>query len=141
MRRKAGVPPIVTVLVTIASIVAASLVAWFMWTSTRSATRTPILEATAAYVSCSSASSCTVSVTVRNIGATDVRVSSPDMRVAGSRPSGGCTCTPSCTSPVTVPPGGTIAISCTFDGTNIPDGAEGYVIVANQTLGFKVIRP
>jgi len=80
MRRKGGVPPIVTVLVTIASIVAASLVAWFLWTSTRTATSTPILEVTNAYY-VGSGSSWRITFTLRNVGSTTVTLSTANVFV------------------------------------------------------------
>ncbi len=48
-RRVGAIPPVVVVLITIAAIVAASLVAWFMWTTSRSATSQLLLEVTNAY--------------------------------------------------------------------------------------------
>ncbi|MEM0023582.1 MAG: hypothetical protein QXJ38_02180 [Thermofilaceae archaeon] len=80
MRRKGGVPPIVTVLVTIASIVAASLVAWFLWTSTRTATSTPILEVTNAYY-VGSGSNWRITFTLRNVGSTSVTLSTASVSV------------------------------------------------------------
>ncbi|MEM1871247.1 MAG: hypothetical protein QW517_09040 [Thermofilaceae archaeon] len=80
MRRKGGVPPIVTVLVTIASIVAASLVAWFLWTSTRTATSTPILEVTNAYY-VGSGSNWRITFTLRNVGSTSVTLNTTSVSV------------------------------------------------------------
>ena len=48
-RRVGAIPPVVVVLITIAAVVAASLVAWFMWTTSRSATSQLLLEVTNAY--------------------------------------------------------------------------------------------
>jgi len=65
-RRLGGVPPIVTVLITISAVVAASLVAWFMFSSTRTATQTPIVEVTnAVYIG--SSTNWRISFTIRNI--------------------------------------------------------------------------
>lgn len=63
-RRKGGVPPIVTVLVTISAIVGASLVAWFLFASTRSATLTPVLDVSAAYIT----GSRQIRLLIRNVG-------------------------------------------------------------------------
>ena len=70
-RRLGGIPPIVTVLITISAVVAASLVAWFMWSSTRAATLQPVFEVTSAYVS-GSGSSFAVSFVIRNVGAAQI---------------------------------------------------------------------
>ena len=43
-RRRAALPPIVTVLIVIAAVVATGLVAWFLYTSTARAARTPMLS-------------------------------------------------------------------------------------------------
>jgi hypothetical protein len=48
-RRVGAIPPVVVVLITIAAIVAASLVAWFMWTTAKNATSQLLLEVTNAY--------------------------------------------------------------------------------------------
>ena len=74
-RRLGGIPPIVTVLITISAVVAASLVAWFMFMSTRTATQTPIVEVTnAVYIG--SSTSWRISFTIRNIsGASGATVS------------------------------------------------------------------
>jgi len=72
VKRLGGVPPIVTVLVTIAAIVAASLVAWFMWSSTRAATLQPVFEVTSAYVSCTGTTTCAISFVARNVGASQI---------------------------------------------------------------------
>jgi hypothetical protein len=48
-RRVGAIPPVVVVLITIAAIVAASLVAWFMWTTAKSATSQLLFEVTNAY--------------------------------------------------------------------------------------------
>jgi len=69
-RRFGGIPPLVTVLITISAVVAASLVAWFMWSSTRSATLQPVFEVTSAYVSGSGPYA--VSFVIRNVGAAQI---------------------------------------------------------------------
>jgi hypothetical protein len=69
-RRLGGIPPLVTVLITISAVVAASLVAWFMWSSTRAATLQPVFEVTSAYVSGSGPYA--VSFVIRNVGAAQI---------------------------------------------------------------------
>ncbi|MEM4640866.1 MAG: hypothetical protein QXT93_13405 [Thermofilum sp.] len=71
MRRKAGVPPMVTVLVTIASIVAAALVSWFLYAAARSAVQQPLVEVTVAYA-VGSGTSWRVMVNLRNVGSVDL---------------------------------------------------------------------
>jgi len=66
-RRRGGVPPIVTVLITISAVVAAGLVAWFLFTTTSSATKQPMLEVTSAY-----GAGNTLTITIRNIGTQEV---------------------------------------------------------------------
>lgn len=127
LRHRGGIPPIVTVLVTIAAIVAASLVAWFMFVTTRSATNQPILEVTVAF-----ASGNTVSITVRNIGSVDVPAGTASVTIKGSQAT--------CNYP-TIPKGGSVVCRATFTGITINDGDSGFIEIAGQALGFKVIVP
>ncbi|MCC6065850.1 MAG: hypothetical protein LM576_07685, partial [Thermofilum sp.] len=66
-RRRGGIPPIVTVLITISAVVAAGLVAWFLFSTTSSATKQPMLEVTSAY-----GAGNTLTITIRNIGTQEV---------------------------------------------------------------------
>jgi len=152
-KRFGGIPPIVTVLITISAIVAASLVAWFMWSSTRAATLQPVFEVTSAYVSCTG-TTCAVSFVMRNVGAAQI-------------PSGGtvtldeiaCEQTPGGSSVTGTSAGCTFSTttqvaSCraTF-GASISDGSTCYARVrvshtgsggtttSALTLTFKVARP
>lgn len=149
MRRKGGVPPIVTVLVTIAAIVAASLVAWFLWTSTRTAASTPLLEVTDAYY-VSSGTSWRITFTLRNVGSTSVTlgvisvfcdgftdwqtsgggvtVSCPSISLAAGA-STSCGIIPSGTSPPSISPTSD-ALSC-----QVQLGGAGV------TVAFKAYRP
>jgi len=70
MRRVGAIPPIVTVLITIAAVVAASLVAWFMWTTTKSATGQLLLEAKNAYTPDGQR----IFFTLNNIGTQEIEV-------------------------------------------------------------------
>jgi hypothetical protein len=159
-RRRGGVPPLVTVLITLSAIVAAGLVAWFLFTTTNSAVKTPLLEVTSAYALCSSSgttTSCTVYITLRNVGGTDVTISgNPTLEVTTSSGtttfSTTWTLANSTTTPVTnrVIQAGT---SLTIRGsgtTNIPDGTSAMLTLTvtpaggyQQTvsLGFKIARP
>jgi hypothetical protein len=152
-RRRGGVPPIVTVLITISAVVAAGLVAYFLFSTTSSATKQPMLEVTGAYAICPSASSCTVYVTIRNVGTAGVTLNQVQLDVPGVT-----------TSPVscgagssnTVPAGGSISIRCpsgtSGTGTigNVPDGAGAALSLIvtpaggsqqSLSLAFKIARP
>jgi hypothetical protein len=157
-RRRGGVPPLVTVLITLSAIVAAGLVAWFLFTTTNSAVKTPLLEVTSAYALCSSSgttTSCTVYITLHNVGGTDVTISgNPTLEVTTS--SG----TTTFSTTWTLANGTSISnrviqagTSLTIKGsgsTNIPDGASAMLTLTvtpaggyQQTvsLGFKIARP
>ena len=147
-KRFGGVPPIVTVLITISAVVAAGLVAWFLFSTTSSATKAPILEVTSAYALCPSATSCTaVFITLRNVGTVNATISGTRLEIAGvSSPQ---TCTTG-----TVPAGGSINIRCPSSGSlnaNILDGASAVLYfdatvpggtgTHSMSIGFKVARP
>ncbi|MEM2187116.1 MAG: hypothetical protein QXT37_09070 [Thermofilaceae archaeon] len=145
MRRFGGVPPIVTVLVVVASIVAASLVAWFLWTSTRAATQQPVLEVTSAYASCTG-STCAVSFTVRNVGAQQITSITLEEIICEV----GSTLTSSTSGLSCFPSGQTASCRATFSlssGATISDGASCTARLrvepggSRVALGFKVIRP
>ena len=80
-RRVGAIPPVVVVLITIAAVVAASLVAWFMWTSTKSAAQQLLIEVTNAYTPDGQR----IFFTIRNIGTQDVNV----QQVIGNCTAGG----------------------------------------------------
>jgi hypothetical protein len=148
-RRLGGIPPIVTVLITISAVVAAGLVAWFLFTTTSGATKQPMLEVTGAYALCSSSGSCSaVYVTVRNVGAVDVTITGAALEVAGGSP----TFNSSSNLNIAVPLGGSANLRFTPQGTNtnIPDGAGAVLMLtvkpaggSQQTLSiaFKIARP
>ena len=146
-RRLGGVPPIVTVLITISAVVAAGLVAWFLFTTTSSATKQPMLEVTSAYALCSDTSCSAVHITVRNVGAADVTITGATLEVAG------VSSTLSLSNLNTVVPSGGSA-NLKFTSTspfNIPDGAGAVLTLTVQPVGgtstytlsiaFKIARP
>jgi hypothetical protein len=158
-RRLGGIPPIVTVLITISAVVAAGLVAWFLFTTTSSAARTPMLEVTSAYALCSG-TSCAVYVTLRNVGAGNVTIitsqspPSPQIEVVTGTGITSIPCAPSPAPPSNqVPPGGSVNLRCPSSGAqnvNIPDGASATLLLTVQpaggsqvslSLGFKIARP
>jgi copper(I)-binding protein len=151
-RRRGGVPPIVTVLITISAVVAAGLVAWFLFTTTSGATKQPMLEVTSAYALCSgtgTATSCYVYVTLRNVGTADVTLNQAQLDVPGVASSITC----GTGSSNTVPAGGSINIRCPNANTigNVPDGASAALLLTVQPAGststqtlsisFKIARP
>ena len=156
-RRRGGVPPLVTVLITISAVVAAGLVAYFLFSTTSGATKQPMLEVTSAYALCSG-TSCNVYVTIRNVGTVNVNITSVSyFDVAGvsvSNPSWyGPSGQPVSSNPVPVPAGGSAYLkgSVTVQGTTgIPDGAGAALTLTVQTpsssqsqslsLAFKIAR-
>jgi hypothetical protein len=139
----------VTVLITISAVVAAAIVAYFLFTTTSSAVRTPALEVTSAYALCPSASSCYVYITLRNVGTADVTLNQVQLDVPGVASSISC----GTGSSNTVPAGGSINIRCpSGTGTtgNVNDGASAALLLtvtpaggSQQTvsIAFKIARP
>jgi hypothetical protein len=152
VRRRGGIPPIVTVLITISAVVAAGLVAWFLFTTTSSATKQPMLEVTGAYALCSgtgTTTSCYVYITLRNVGAGNVTINDAKLDVPGVS---GTPATCGTGSSNTVPAGGSISIRCPSSGTigNVNDGASAALLLTVQPAGgsqvslsiaFKITRP
>jgi hypothetical protein len=137
VRRRGGVPPIVTVLITISAVVAAGLVAWFLFTTTSSATKRPVLEVTSAYYVGG-----TLKVTLRNVGA----VTASGLTVKA------VTCTSASQSSLSVNVGdiapgqnavASISISGLKDGDScIMDVTYGVSGTTNtESLAFKVVAP
>jgi len=144
-----GIPPLVTVLITISAVVAASLVAWFMWSSTRAATLQPVLEVTSAYVS--GTGPYAVSFVIRNVGAAQISSVALDEISCEATPGSVVAGTPAgCTLSPTTP----VAASCRATFTSsISDGSTCYARVrvthtgstgsttSAVTLTFKVAKP
>ena len=137
-----------TVLITISAVVAAAIVAYFLFTTTSSAARTPMLEVTSAYALCSGTSCSAVHITVRNVGAVDVTITSATLEVAGMT---GTTFSPP-SGNIIVPLGSSANLKFGVSGTNtnIPDGASAVLTLtvtpaggSQQTLSiaFKIARP
>ncbi len=134
-RRLGGVPPLVTVLITLSAIVAAGLVAWFLFTTTSSAAKTPVLEVTGAY-----ATGTTLRFTVRNVGS----VAASNLAVASATCTSGGTLTPGACNPLTLNPGQSAV--CTITGSSsFADGSSCTVELSyttgRETLAFKVAVP
>jgi hypothetical protein len=137
LRRKGALPPIITVLIILGSLVATGLVVWFMFTTTRSATSQPILDVADAYYVSGS-----IFFTARNIGPVDVAIS----RINVTCQSGG-TASYSPPTPTQIPKGASQSISASASGT-IDDGdlCVAQVTLSSPsttslTLSFRVVKP
>lgn len=146
MKRRGGVPPIVTVLVAIAAIVAASLVAYFLYTSTSAATKQPVLEVSPLYVTggtptttstgpgvtCGSApSACRVSITIQNVGSVTLSGVSVQVWLPGAS---SATSLSSVTGATTLGPGQSLTFATTLTSGTIPDG-QGVTVEVRYTVG------
>ena len=137
-RRRGGIPPIVTVLITISAVVAAGLVAWFLFTTTNAAVKRPALEVVSAYYAGSM-----LKVTLRNVGA----VTAKDLSVTA------VTCTSASqrfNSPVSVGdigPGQNAVASISISGLKDGDSCVMDVTygvsstTSTESLAFKVVAP
>lgn len=137
-RRGGGVPGIVTVIITIASIAAAALVAYFMYTTTRSATSQPIIEVTSAYASGSN-----LALTIRNLGSVDVTITDASIIIRD------ISCTVQNTNKQ-LAKGSSIVVSASCSSSALSDGDSGYVTLSGTTqnnvgfsitIGFRVVVP
>jgi len=134
---------LVTVLITISAVVAAGLVAYFLFSTTSGATKQPMLEVTSAYALCSG-TSCAVYITLRNVGTVNVNITSVSyFDVSGVSVSSSSWYGPSgqpvsSSNPVPVPAGGSaylkgsVTVSST---TGIPDGAGAALTLTVQPAG------
>ncbi|MCC6051151.1 MAG: hypothetical protein LM580_10610 [Thermofilum sp.] len=133
-RRRGGIPPIVTVLITISAVVAAGLVAWFLFSTTSSATKQPMLEVTSAY-----GAGNTLTITIRNIGTQEVSGLSVTDLVCKS----GYSASLSCNTP-NLSPGQSAACSGSGSGS-IQDGDTCTAVIRTNSgslaVGFKVVVP
>lgn len=147
-RRLGGIPPIVTVLITISAVVAASLVAWFMFISTRTATQTPIVEVTnAVYIGGTGSGAWRISFTIRNIsGASGATVSlGGTVQLFCDGFSSWAPVTLSCSPGTTLAPGQ--SASCTISGVAQPISPSGdklgcqLQLTDGTVVGFTATRP
>ena len=140
VRRWGALPPMLVVLITVASLVAASLVAYFIYSTTRSATQQPIVQVTEAYTD-----GTRVFFTVRNVGS--IKLTSLSISQASCTSSSGSSISVAiegCT-PATLDVGKSAVCRLRKTGGALDDGsrcvvqlsASGYSI----SIAFKVIRP
>ena len=142
-RRLGGIPPIVTVLITISAVVAAAIVAYFLFTTTSSATKQPMLEVTGAY-----AVGTTLSFTIRNVGTQNVQISSL-ASISCANPDAPTTLISqaSGTGPIcsgTVQPGQSLSCRVSM-ASSLKDGASCTATINTNSgtldVGFKVVVP
>ncbi|MEM0223766.1 MAG: hypothetical protein QXJ99_05145 [Thermofilum sp.] len=150
MKRKGGVPPIVTVLVTIAAIVAAALVAYFIYTSTAAATKQPVIDVSPLYVtggtpattssgpgvSCGGSNpACRLSITIRNVGSVTLSNVAVWVWLPGATSALQFSPATGGTTLATLGPGQSATFGYTETGTRtIPDG-QGVTVEVRYTSG------
>jgi len=137
-RRKGALPPIVTVLIVVAAIVATALVAWFLYASTARATRIAMISVVGAPTLYADGK---LYLTVKNDGTADLSLSGAKvvMQTAGS--SVECNLTSTIGS---IPAGGSanLLFSCPSDKFNeIPDGALAKLQAGGYEVSFAVAKP
>lgn len=133
-----ALPPLSLMLLTLALVVSAALAAWFTLSTARAA-RVPRLAVVEAYARCT-ATSCTITVTVKNLGGERVSIQSATLYVASGSFTGSC-------SPSTVEAGGTAA--CSFSTGLVSDGESATLaLVASArgvqhslSQGLRIVRP
>ena len=147
-RRLGGIPPIVTVLITISAVVAASLVAWFMFVSTKTATQTPIVEVTnAVYIGGTGSGAWRISFTIRNIsGARGATASLSGAQLFCDGFSGWTSVTLSCSPGTTLSPGQSASCSIISVPQPISPSSDGRLgcqlqLSDGTVVGFTATRP
>ena len=144
-RRRGSLPPILVVLITMAAIVSAALVAWFIFTTTSSAVRQPVLQVTDAYYVGGY-----LFLTISNLGAVNVTISSVTVSCAS-------TGNPSFGTPVynpstkALPRGGSLVVQIPVTSGKLSDGDSCNAVVTYtntatgaqvaDNLGFRVVVP
>jgi hypothetical protein len=83
-KRRGALPPILTALITIAALVSAALVGWFIFTTTSSAVRRPVLDIVDAYYLPGAYPP--FYMTVRNLGTSDVTLQLGQITCSGTPP-------------------------------------------------------
>jgi hypothetical protein len=145
-RRRGALPPILVVLITIAAIVSATLVAWFMITTTSSAVKQPVLQVTEAYVT----GTTTITLTARNIGVVDLVSPTFPGNPPGTCSPSGVQLTSCSVVAGNLDRGGSMVMRCTTSAT--PRDGDMCTLtlqatnqqtgqIAVLTLNFRVVRP
>lgn len=133
-----ALPPVALLLLALALIMSAVAVLWFTL-STIQAAKLPRLEVVEAHARCS-ATSCAVTVTVRNLGGERVAVQSAELHLAAGSYSGAC-------SPALVEVGG--SASCSFSTGSVRDGDSAALTLTVSARGvqhsvsaaFRLVKP
>jgi hypothetical protein len=137
-KRKGALPPIVTVLIVVAAVVATALVAWFLYASTARATRTAMIFVMGVPTLYADGK---LYLTVKNDGTADLPLS--DARVVVQTAGGSVEC--SLTSTIgSIPAGGSanLLFNCPSDRFNeIPDGALAKLQAGGYEVSFAVAKP
>jgi hypothetical protein len=152
-RRKGSLPPILVVLITMAAIVSAALVAWFMFTTTSSAVRQPVLQVTDAYyVAGAGGTGGNLFLTIKNLGAVDVTISSVTVSCASTgSPSFNTNAATYNPSTKALPRGGSLVVQIPLNSGKLNDGDSCSAVVTYtntatgaqvaDNLGFRVVVP
>jgi hypothetical protein len=151
-KRRGALPPILTALITIAAIVSAALVSWFMFTTTSSAVRQPVLQVTDAYyVAGAGGTGGNLFLTIRNLGAVDVTISSVTVSCASTGNPSFSTQPAYNPSTKALPRGGSLVVQIPVTSGKLSDGDSCNAVVtytntatgaqATDNLGFRVVVP
>ena len=143
-KRRGALPPILVVLITMAAIVSAALITWFMFTTTSSAVKQPVLQVTDAYYVGGY-----LFLTIRNLGAVNVTISSVTVSCASTgNPLFG---TPAYNPSSKLPRGGSLVVRIPVTSGKLSDGDSCNAVVtytntatgaqATDNLGFRVVVP
>jgi len=140
-RRKGALPPVVTVLIVVAAIVATALVAWFLYASTARATRTAMISVVGVPTLYASGGNTYLYVTLKNDGTAPLNVSNAKVVIQAS--TGSLTFT--CQNKTSIEPGKAASLVFQVSGdqlSSIPDGALATLQTPDgYQLSFAVAKP
>uniref|UniRef100_A0A7J3X950 DUF4352 domain-containing protein n=1 Tax=Thermofilum pendens TaxID=2269 RepID=A0A7J3X950_THEPE len=140
-RRRAALPPIATVLIVIAAVVATGLVAWLLYSTTARAARTPIVSVVGVPTLYASGDSTYLYVTLKNDGTAPLNIT--NAKVVVSTASGSITFT--CMNTTSIDAGRAASLVFQASGNqlaNIPDGALATLQTTDgYQLSFAVAKP
>jgi len=137
-RRRAALPPIATVLIVIAAVVATGIVAWLLYSTTARAARTPIVSVVGVPTLYANGS---LYVTLKNDGTAPLNIT--NAKVVVSTASGSITFT--CMNTTSIDAGRAASLVFQASGNqlaNIPDGALATLQTTDgYQLSFAVAKP
>ena len=141
-RRKGALPPIVTVLIVVAAIVATALVAWFLYASTARATRTAMISVVGVPTLYASGGNTYLYVTLKNDGTAPLNVYNAKVVIQAST---GSLITFTCQNTTSIEPGKAASLVFQVSGdqlSSIPDGALATLQTSDgYQLSFAVAKP